>query len=484
MALSTDAAAALSLLRAACAVPEAFLALFKLIDGTPNGRFGWLGHGEGAVSGDEFAREDHRWRPLLRRSIGEETEFPLFPQISRLEYTLSELAAGEPMTSERSKDLVIGLRVLDAAFHGVHPGEVLPADDKDGFVNLRTKVRMGAPLFEADGLKVFPKPRRVNPVDLRGQGRLTDLLSNLAVVASGPHLEVVNIYAFTGKALGPSSFSRIGVIPAIDAHTELLWRKEAHNRYSVEQHPGFAATVQARVRDALNLLADRNVELVLLPELVSSPALIALLGEELASRSLAGQPNPHLVLAGTQLIRGGTTSRNQALVLNGSGDTLWRQDKLHAYRFTAHEQTGAGLPMGSDELADRIEAIDVEPRVLHIVDLSASQRIVVLTCEDFVQPDPHSATIADIAATTLLVPIMSGARRGPSEGWIHDAAMGYIRRPGATCVVANSGALLGADREGWQFGHIAAVRRVSEDWEPLPDAAAPIAWLAELPHSV
>jgi hypothetical protein len=183
----------------------------------------------------------------------------------------------------------------------------------------------------------------------------------------------------------------------------------------------------------------------------------------------------------------GERIRNRAHVYDSEGELVWTQDKLHAYRFTSQEQQSGNFPLGDKGVVDRIEAIDVEPRTLYVVDLSSTQRVSVLTCEDFIQPDPHRAVLAEIMATTILVPIMGGARENPGNDWIHDAALTYVRHPGATSVMANSGALIGLHGAGRKenFGQIVSAPRVDVLWVSIKNAAdEPLAWLARLARTV
>lgn len=486
MALADDARSLRDFLNRGAAVPDAFMLLFHFIENSPNGRFGWLGLGEAAVSGRDFAQEVGRWRDEVRERIGSSTPFFSYLAIAHLGEVLSEIVASGAISRKSSKSLVIALRVLDSAFLGVHPAEVDPMSDALGFVALRTRVRMERPLFEYRDLRAYPKPRRVGQFNPRGQGRLTELLANLVVVAAGPQLQIVNKMVFDRGTPGPQGFRRFGVVPTISEHGELKWTKEENSRYSVGESPLSKAVVHRRVSEAIGLLVAHEAELVLMPELVSSPELTQLVSDELFARDRDGQRNPHFVLAGTHLAADPDgTVRNRALILDSRGNIAWQQDKLNAYRFTAEDQTKAGNPLGEDDLVDRIEAIDIEPRTLFVVDVSPTQRIVILTCEDFAAADPHRSAVADIAATTILVPIMSGERSGEGEGWINDAAMNYVKRPGATCVIANSGALLGSNRQGWQYGHVVATTRVVQGlWTPLPDDSSPIAWLADVGQTV
>lgn len=482
MALQDDARELLEALERGMPVGTAFLGLFKFIEESPNGRFGWLALGEKAITGVECDHQIDRYQERLRSLINDDLPITWCGEIAGLRGVLHSLANGEALSAELSKSLVIGLRVLDAAFRGVHPAEVGIYADDDGFAKLRTLTRFGKPLFSSNGMEVYPKPKRLLPAGLRGQRRLTDVLDNLCVINQTPLLKVIHLCAFASRTPGPRGFLRIGIIPTINAHEELLWTKEAHSRYSLQVRPELETAIQERVRQGLDWLLANEAELIVMPELVSAPSLNPVVEGELSRRQAAGLFTPCLVLSGTQLVKDvEERTRNRACVFDGEGDIAWEQDKLHAYRFSVREQSDAGHPLGVEDLEDRIEAIDVEPRTLYVVDISPTQRIVVLTCEDFIQPDPHRAVITDMVATTILVPIMSGTRANSETGWVQDAALNFVRHPGATSVVANSGALLGGATDDWQFGHIVSAARPTVTWSAhRAEEGPPIAWLADL----
>lgn len=485
MSVQQDATDLLGLLTQEIDVSSAFLALFKFIDESPNGRFGWLRLGSEAVNGVECDALIATWHEKLRQSISEGLEVSWLLGIGELRSSLQDISTRGAITAEASKGVVIGLRVLDAAFRGVHPGEVFGGTDGPGFVALRERVRGGQSLFEFAGFEAYPRPRRLATIYERGQRRLTDLLENLVVIRQTPQLRLINVVAFASGALGPRGFKRIGVIPTIDTHRELAWSREPHGQYKVVGRADIQDEIHGRVLTALSQLADAGAELLLLPELVSAPELDELIGAELARRAANRLPRPALVLAGTRLVVADGLVRNRALLLDGEGDPAWVQDKLHAYCFTAREQANAGHPLGTEELADRLEAIDVEPRELCVVDLSPTQRVAVLTCEDFIQDDPHREIITDMVATTILVPIMSGRRAGPNAGWIQDGALNYVRHPGATSVIANSGTLMNGTTDGWQYGHVVSTPQIEAEWSAIRDSDQRIVgWLAELPRMV
>lgn len=195
--LSERAKDLLAALQQRISVQGAFLALFAFVDESPNGRFGWLAFGEQAVSGVDYHRQIVVWQKKIRESIQEEVEVDWIHEIAKVGDSLSEISAREEISREASLSLVIALKVLDSAFRGVHPGEVSHAADGPGYISFRTRVRSGLPLFETDSRQVFPRPRRLSQPEIRGQGRLNELLENLVVIPRSALLRVVNLTAFT-----------------------------------------------------------------------------------------------------------------------------------------------------------------------------------------------------------------------------------------------------------------------------------------------
>jgi predicted amidohydrolase len=480
MEVPDDARRLLTVMSADIHVEDALMHLYAFIAETPNASFGWLHFGSDAVHGVHRGAQVHLWRSTLRRCIGERSKVRGLTGIAGLGGALSRIAASGYVSDEDSRSLVTALLVLDDSFDGVHVGEVLADYDEEGFVELRSRLRNGRPLFAMGSYSALPRPRRAIPFVPRGQGIVAELLRNLAIVKEKPPLTVRNSIMFHGSDRPVRGFDRIGIIPTINEHAELEWIKDGPQRYRVDECLAAKQVVRDRVRAGLNLLCDAGVDLILMPELVSSTALTELVGLELRTRSDIGKATPYLVLAGTSFVLSDGRTRNRATLFNGRGDVVWVQDKMHAYTFTVREQAESGHPLGQADLADRCEAMDPEPRTLHLVDLSATQRVAVLTCEDFIQPEPHQSVVAEAATTLILVPIMSGRRESSAVGWIHDGALNYARRPGATSVIANSGTLLNGPGEGWQYGHVVAEPRVSADWQQLPPDGKAVAWLTQV----
>lgn len=162
---------------------------------------------------------------------------------------------------------------------------------------------------------------------------------------------------------------------------------------------------------------------------------------------------------------------------------------MHAYEFLATDQSALGLPLGTDS-RNRREAIDITPSSITIVDLSASIRVVVLICEDLIQRPPHTLAVEQMGVTTVLSPIMDKTRdlttgtNVPDFGWLKDGALAYVRHPGASTFVANSGTLVREHRDlHWSYALAFTVPRHGNTWQPVSSANAaesPVGWVLDM----
>lgn len=485
MSVGTEARELHRVLASGVSTERAFLALYRFLANSPSGSFGWMGTEGLPVDGVACDRQIVAWAAELRRSLDDEVPIAEPTRICEIGALLEEVARSNQISPNQSQGLVIALRVLDAAFRGVHVAEVGLTSDSVGLMRLRSNLRLGKPLFKRGSLQVFPKPRRTHVPDRRGQPGISQLLDVLTVVDVPQQIKASYQLILDGVPPASRGFERIGILPTIQHFNELHWTCEGDARYSIAESAAAEAQVHPRVSSALKLLLDANAEVVLMPELVSGPRMHDLVTGVLKSRMRVGESTPVLLVAGTAMLNDSEGKpRNRARVLDAYGDVAWEQDKMHAYRFTGTDQDKAGNPLGADAV-DRHELIAVEPRTLVVVDLSGHQRVVLLTCEDFNQDEPHRNVIASFEATTILVPIMAGKRDSEDVGWVNEAAMRYVRHPGAASIVANSGTLLQTDAEReqwWQFGHIRASPQVSSAWEALRErpGGPVLAWIARM----
>jgi predicted amidohydrolase len=187
--------------------------------------------------------------------------------------------------------------------------------------------------------------------------------------------------------------------------------------------------------EAVKLLREaiaRGADIVVFPELCMTTEGQSRLQEAL--RKLTTR-RPFLVLGGTALTPEG---RNEAVVLDGRGNVLFRQHKLFPYVMSASETERYGIE-GDLYLTARRERITTTPRVLRILDTPLG-RIGVLICEDLSVSRVFGPIAESLALDLLLVPVMDGAQR--DERWTADRALYYARECSTAVVVATTRALV------------------------------------------
>src|SRR5262249_9580328 len=130
---------------------------------------------------------------------------------------------------------------------------------------------------------------------------------------------------------------RLGIVPVVHRAEELQWFV-AEGHYRVQIAPHLHAEIGERLTRALDWVAEREVDLILMPELVGSKELLRLVRHWRAKRKSS---KPRLLLAASYLWEDPATAgataaprvRNHAVVLDGAGLEVWHQNKMHAYDF-------------------------------------------------------------------------------------------------------------------------------------------------------
>lgn len=465
---------------------QTFFLLYEFVDETSGAALGWFGVDPDALERVPFTTMLSTWSKELREHALVDMAFPRILEIADLGAALSAAHAADSVSPATSLQFVSALLVIEHAYRGLHPAEVSD-DDTMHFAELRTKLRKGEPLFPHERLRVYTRPRRTAGRIGRGQPDLNSLLRHLVVAKPPANLQLTYACYFPLSARARGGFRRIGIVPTVTRASELQWTRDGDNRYSVEIKPTASAAISTRVQTALAELVSRGADLVVLPELVGAEWL-----EQFIADWMSMQPShvqlPALVVAGTRLAHDEDGRvRNRAHVLGAKGELAWTQDKLHAYTFRAEDQHQANCPLGTVDLCHRTEAIAVDPRTLTIMDLSSSQRVVLLTCEDFAQEEPHTASIRALQATLVLVPVMAPGRAQEDQTWLHRRGMDYVQQPGAASVIANSGALvLTHQGASASYAQVLADPRVHGDWEMIscPGEPVPMAWFIDLDRGI
>lgn len=488
MTVSQDAQRLLERLTAPIEVGVALLEIFEFCAEHREACWGWIPLGDEQIEGYPLDKVISRARPILRDAFLEERPVQGVAELVDVRSSLRAIVGSGRITAENSAEVVRGLRAIDDALRGFHSARVVGISDSMKAALLRGQLRTGKPLAVIDQFALYPRPARAK-IPERGQGDPGMLLQHVAVIRRVADFDVRLAVHLQDALADQTQFKRVGVVPVVHHHRELAWQPIGASRYRVDEDPSTSEAIKNRVDRALDEIASQNAQVVLMPELVSGPRLRSAVAARLGERSLRGEATPLITLCGTSLEDVEGTTRNQAAVLDGEGDVVWTQNKLHAYRFSAEEQSAVGFPLGPAP-ADRQEAIDIAPSALVVVDLSANLRVVVLICEDLIQAPPHAVAIQQMGVTTVLAPIMDKAPNLrpdtalPDLGWLEHGALAYVRHPGASTFIANSGTLVVQNRDHhWSYAHAFTVPRSKSDWRAVPAdeaRAPPIGWILDL----
>ncbi len=488
MTVSQDAIRLLEHLTNPIEVGVALLEVFHFCDSHRAACWGWLPLGDAQVEGYALDKVVGRARSTLRDAFLENRAIADVADVIGARSSLNAIAGSGTISAENSAEIVRGMRALDDALRGFHPARVAGSSDSMAAARLRGQLRNGRPLAKNNRYALYPRPLSAKPPE-RGQGDAGLLLNHVAVMRLVADFDVRLVVHLQDQLIDQAQFNRVGVVPVIHDHKELAWQSVGESRYRVDEVAASGAAIKNRVEHALSEMATQAAQLILMPELVSGPALRAVVATHLGERSRRGELVPVITLCGTSLENVQGTTRNQAAILDWEGDVLWTQNKLHAYRFSAADQGRLGFPLGENP-KDRQEAIDVAPSALIVVDLSANIRIVVLICEDLIQVQPHAAAIQQMGVTTVLSPIMDKTpdlipnTLAPDLAWLKDGALSYIRHPGASTFIANSGTLVLDNRDQhWSYAHAFTVPRCKNEWRPVAavePALPPVGWILDL----
>ena len=208
-----------------------------------------------------------------------------------------------------------------------------------------------------------------------------------------------------------------------------------------------------RAESAIRALAERGVQIVIFPELVVPDPVLIRIKSTLRHLNRGGNATIQLVLAGTFLRKiqesAGEVPFNVAVVLNGQGEELWRQSKLHPYQMEYYEQLRYGLEVvfkSTHEGNRRKEVIECSPRKLVFCDSRvAGLRMTVIICEDACHSSPGLSAIRALRPNLAMSPVMAGALL--SDRQFGKTAADLAREPGATTLVGNSGGLASSEWE-------------------------------------
>jgi hypothetical protein len=235
----------------------------------------------------------------------------------------------------------------------------------------------------------------------------------------------------------PGQPLRIGFIPTVHSRDEVVWGL-SRDRFTVALSPKHEDKIARRVIGGLKWLLQEGVDVVLIPELVSSLALRNRICAWLKDKAPA---HPLLVVCGSEAVKSGSATRrtNRAFVVGPSGRLLWTQDKHHQHSMSAEEIEKLGLRSVLGSRKRNEIGTSSRWRVV-ICDIPGSGRFCILVCEDFARGPPGQEAIRLFEVDMGLVIVMDSLF--DATGWRQRYAHIFAQEPGSRIAIGNSRALI------------------------------------------
>jgi predicted amidohydrolase len=425
--------APLNLLRATlCAspawLPDVFAALYDVLDRDGHGVA--LARTAARDTTARFIRENVRALGTLQRamvgSLTDELRNALDEAVTALAGNSSDAAA---LTT-----CLCGAWTIDQVLAGLDPRE---ADDFEPYsADYRAWLANRGTLLRSSALGGVLLPRAARPVGASRE--LADVFDNLVRLRRDDTFQLDYAAIDRHVLRAGEKKLRVAFVPTVQDPALLDWQcSDTH--YTVRLTPAGEIVAWAAVESALAWAAACEAHLVVLPELVSSAALIRRISHW---RAACPGRFPCMILAGSYLheVASGPP-RNRAVMLDASGTPLWYQDKLHPYEFTvAHQQAGGRVL--SNPPCSLLEDIGTAPRRFAVRDIPGHHRYGIAICEDFARREPLQRVVPVLSVTHLFVPVMNPARVDETD-WLRRYGIALAQDCGLVSLVANSGALVG-----------------------------------------
>ena len=241
---------------------------------------------------------------------------------------------------------------------------------------------------------------------------------------------------------------RVVVAPLLERDEDVSMQTTPAGEYLVTP-----VDLVARVRSIVAAAYRQEASIVVMPEMVLSPATFAALRTELAARHAAYAeendalpPLAYLLVGTCEPKEGGSARSNFVAVIAADGQVLARQDKVSRWNMCEDEQRQYALaPGGASAPAVLNEAIDPAAEIV-VMDLPGLGRLVVLICADMDISEPGNWLYANTGLEWIYAPIMDRTRaphrvRGDVGPWIVRRAHRAACAARARVIVANSMAL-------------------------------------------
>jgi len=242
------------------------------------------------------------------------------------------------------------------------------------------------------------------------------------------------IYVLDGAA------QKVGLAPIAEDRDDLEFSvSDRRHRAFLDTVPQ-AAITDARIENEVSALLDKGAGLVVLPELVTSSSAIERLAESLRRAARIGHAMV-LMGSGPSEERSKALDRpfNEAVVMTGTGEVLFRQRKLNAFNMAAPRMKQCALPCADGHDDDSHMEDCATGNELVLCDILGLGRVMVLICEDLEQQTPGGDTALHAQPDWILTPVLDvGLVFGR---WEYRRAVEIGRKTGSRVVVSCSATL-------------------------------------------
>lgn len=233
---------------------------------------------------------------------------------------------------------------------------------------------------------------------------------------------------------------RVGLAPIAEDHDDLAFSaSERNKRAFLDTVPG-SVKLEERIRETVLSMLGDGAGLIVLPELVTSHQAIDDLSEILR-RSPISQSAAILVGSGpsSEKDQGLDRPYNEAVILSGTGEELFRQRKLNPFNMNWQRMKDCQL----ERAAGHEEHFHMEDcavgNELVVCDIHGLGRIVVLICEDLEQQVPGGNVCLHVLPDWILTPVLDVQL--DFGRWEHRRAMEVSRKTLSRVVISCSASL-------------------------------------------
>lgn len=235
--------------------------------------------------------------------------------------------------------------------------------------------------------------------------------------------------------VSPARADHVGLAPIAEDYEDLDFvTSKRGDRPFLDAIPK-APILANRITDAVSALLDDGAGIIVLPELVASPASVENLKAELKNR---GSGAEGLIVAGT----GASTStdpatgrpHNEAMLIGANGRVLAHQRKLHLFNMGIGRMQDCKIT-AEPGCETRSHMEDAAPGAeLVVCDLHGLGRVMTLICEDLEQQVPGGDLALALRPDWILTPVLDVNQT--VGRWTHSRSIEIARKTLSRVVVS------------------------------------------------